>query len=478
MIATELHNQPEEHYVSSTAVRTLFSRELSNMYRLEVPLYGDLIDLISDVNTNVLHANPQLKAQLEVSNQTQRLDLERHGAIRLGSPEEMKMMARFLRIMGMYPVGYYDLAEAKLPVHATCFRTLDSASLAENPFRLFVSLLRPSLLPETLREKTREIVSGRKIFVQGAIRLIEMAEENQLQLTGDQAQEFVTLGINTFRWHASSVVTMDTYKELDSAVPLLADIVCFRGPHVNHLTPRTLDIDEVQREMKARGFPTKAVIEGPPRRKCPILLRQTSFKALEERISFIEADGKAVQGAHTARFGEVEERGAALTPKGRALYDRIIKHCRSKDIGPSHEDAYRSAFADFPDDWQSLQREGLVWFRYIVTEPSEPRDRGALSSEMVERLEDNLPWFTSTGWLVYEPIVYEDFLPLSAAGIFASNLKTNGDIGHGCCAQRGSNSKEELQRTLDGQIEDEMANYAQLQLESLTECKATLRALL
>lgn len=448
------------------------------MYRLEVPLYGDLIDLISDVNSKILHEDLQLKAQLEAGDQIQRLNLERHGAIRLGSPEELKMMARFLRIMGMYPVGYYDLAEANLPVHATCFRTLDSASLAENPFRLFVSLLRPSLLPETLREKTREIVSRRKIFDRRVIELIEMAEKNSLQLTYDHALEFVIQGINTFKWHASSVVALDTYKELDSAVALLADIVCFRGPHVNHLTPRTLDIDEVQKQMKSRGFPTKDVIEGPPRRKCPILLRQTSFKALEERINFTEADGKAVQGAHTARFGEVEERGAALTLKGRAFYDRIIKQCRSKGIDPSHGDAYRSAFAKFPDDWRSLQQEGLVWFRYTVTEQSERKSPEGLSSAMVEHMEDNVPWFVGARWLRYEPIVYEDFLPLSAAGIFESNPKANGDVHHEACVEKDSDSQEELQRILDNQIEDEMANYAQLQRDSLAECKATLRTLL
>ena len=32
------------------------------------------------------------------------------------------------------------------------------------------------------------------------------------------------------------------------------------------------------------------------------------------------------------------------------------------------------------------------------------------------------------GWLVAEPIVYEDFLPRSAAGIFASNLSDRGEV--------------------------------------------------
>jgi hypothetical protein len=48
-------------------------------------------------------------------------------------------------------------------------------------------------------------------------------------------------------------------------------------------------------------------------RRCPILLRQTSFKAISERIRFKHTG--SVSG-HRARFGEIESRGVALTPKG------------------------------------------------------------------------------------------------------------------------------------------------------------------
>lgn len=44
--------------------------------------------------------------------------------------------------------------------------------------------------------------------------------------------------------------------------------------------------------MPQRGINPKAVVEGPPTRNCPILLRQTSFKALEEEVSFIGDNGE------------------------------------------------------------------------------------------------------------------------------------------------------------------------------------------
>ena len=58
--------------------------------------------------------------------------------------------------------------------------------------------------------------------------------------------------------------------------------------------------------MQAHGLEAKAQIEGPPRRSCAILLRQTSFKALSEAVRFGDQ-----AGAHTARFGEIEQRGVA-----------------------------------------------------------------------------------------------------------------------------------------------------------------------
>lgn len=91
------------------------------------------------------------------------------------------------------------------------------------------------------------------------------------------------------------------------------------------MTPRTLDIDTIQLGMPVKGIAPKAVVEGPPTRRHPILLRQTSFKALREKVIFGDQQG----GSHTARFGEIEQRGAALTPKGRQLYDQLLDATRA-----------------------------------------------------------------------------------------------------------------------------------------------------
>ena len=204
-----------------------------------------------------------------------------------------------------------------MPVHSTAFRPVSDAALLANPFRVFTSLLRLDLIAdEALRAQAAAILARRNIFTERALALIAQSEANG-GLTDAEADEFVGEALETFRWHSESTVDGATYDALHKAHRLIADVVCFKGPHINHLTPRTLDIDAAQAAMPARGMDAKDVVEGPPRRACPILLRQTSFKALKETVRF--AGDATGAGSHTARFGEIEQRGVALTRKGLSL---------------------------------------------------------------------------------------------------------------------------------------------------------------
>ena len=446
-------------------IRALFSRAMSAMYRDEVPAYGTLMELVRDVNADVLATAPDERARLEALGELERIDEERHGAIRLGTARELFTMRRLFAVMGMHPVGYYDLSVAGVPVHSTAFRPLDEASLRRNPFRVFTSLLRLELIEDrALAERAASILSDRSILTERAQELIALCEVRG-GLTEDQAEEFVAEAIETFRWRSDATVTAQTYTDLHETHRLIADVVSFRGPHINHLTPRTLDIDRVQELMPERGITPKAVIEGPPRRGADILLRQTSFKALEEPILFAGENG-GTAGTHTARFGEIEQRGVALTPKGRALYDETLAAVRAAaPIGAQGQgaDAYRSEldarFAEvFPDDLNALRREGLAFFRYRVGERAEVGAR----AESIEAL-------LASGALVADPQVYEDFLPVSAAGIFQSNLGTDAASAYSERANR-----EAFEEALGAQVADEMEIYAATERESL---QAALQAL-
>ncbi len=412
--------------MQSDAIRALFAQAMSAMYRAEVPQYGTLLDLTAAINRDVLREDPALSAAIGGIRGRERLDQERHGAIRLGTAAELGLMRRLFAVLGMVPVGYYDLSPAGVPVHSTAFRATDPSALRRSPFRLFTSLLRLDLIADrALRAQAEDILKRRTIVTSRALALIETFELEG-RLTEAQATEFVGEALHSFRWHPEAMVDQATYEALRSAHPLLADIVCFKGPHINHLTPRVLDIDQAQAAMRRYGLEAKPQIEGPPCRSCPILLRQTSFKALAEPVRFGSAEG-----SHTARFGEIEQRGAALTPAGRALYDQLLATGDPR------------AFDSFPDDHESLRRQNLAFYRY---EAVADVPLGAQSLEEALR----------AGSVRAEPILYEDFLPVSAAGIFRSNLS-----GGPAARTDGSPRQTLLEEALGCAVLDPFALYAQ-----------------
>jgi len=342
-------------------LRADFSQALSDMYRREVPAYGTLIDIVGRINAE---------------HEGIRSDGERHGAIRLGTAEELSLIRRVFAVLGLHPVGYYDLSVAGLPVHSTAFRPITSEGFNISPFRMFTSLLRLDMLPDGLREIAETALASRSILSSQGQELLERAERDG-GLNAKDGEAFIREAVAIFAWRKRAHVDLATYKALLAEHPLIADIVSFQGPHMNHLTPRVANIDAAQAMMAAEGLEIKDTIEGPPRRDVPILLRQTAFKALTEAVEFKTESGWET-AHHTARFGEIEQRGAALTPKGRALYDTCLS---------------RKDFSDFPDTTAELKEHALAYF-------------------------------DSAG----QALTYEDFLPVSAAGIFKSNLRDTEEI--------------------------------------------------
>ena len=454
--------------VSADVIRSRFSAAMSAMYRDEVPAYGTLMDLVGQVNAAVLAADPTEAARLAANDDLGRISEERHGAIRVGTAAELFTMRRLFAVMGMQPVGYYDLSEAGVPVHSTAFRPVGEAALKRNPFRVFTSLLRLDLIEDAgLRAEAAGILAERQIFTPGCLALIDKAEAEG-GLSDADASRFVAEALETFRWQPRANVSVEMYARLHDAHRLVADVVSFKGPHINHLTPRTLDIDAVQRLMPAHGITPKAVVEGPPTRRCPILLRQTSFKALQEAVDFRQGDGWAT-GSHTARFGEIEQRGVALTPRGRALYDKLLADTR-KVARPAADGAnaaeyvaaLEAGFAAFPDDWAAIRQQGLGYFTYSLTD-------AGLAAEGADTRDFEA--LVARGLIRFDPIVYEDFLPVSAAGIFQSNL------GDGAAQTFvASPNQQRFETDLGAAVLDEFAHYAAIETASRQACLRALSA--
>ncbi|MFC4066543.1 2-oxoadipate dioxygenase/decarboxylase [Actinoplanes subglobosus] len=402
-------------------LRAAFARRLSTMYGQEVPAYNTLVQVSEEVNRDVVGRDGDQAQRLGTID---RITAERHGAIRVGTPAELAQVARIFGALGMRPVGFYDLREAAksaVPVISTAFRPVDADELARNPFRVFTSMLTPAdprFFGPDLRSRLETFLAGRELFGPELLALADRAEAGH-GLPEDDAERFLELAVQAFEL-SPEPVDRAWYAELEAVSAVAADIGGVRSTHINHLTPRVLDIDDLYRRMTDRGIEMIDTIQGPPRWHGPdVLLRQTSFRALAEPRAMRETDGTVNTGALRVRFGEVEARGVALTPEGRSRYDELlteIDRTLAGTPGRSRADVAVEVWErGLPDTEAGLRERGLAYFTYTVN-PARPDGTPP----------ETLPDLVEQGWVTATPIVYEDFLPRSAAGIFQSNLSGEG----------------------------------------------------
>ena len=406
-------------------MRAAFAIALSEMYGQEVPAYNTLVDVSTEVNTDYMERIGETAERL---GSIQRVTAERHGAIRVGSPKEMSQVGRVYAAFGMYPVGFYDLRDASassVPVVSTAFRPIDADELAKNPFRVFTSMLAtddPRFFSADQQERLQEFIGARELFPEELLSLADKAAE-QSGLEDAEAARLLELATGAFKL-SDDPVDYAWYKELEEVSAVAADIGGVTSTHINHLTPRVLDIDDLYHRMENLGITMINEVQGPPAWDGPdILLRQTSFRALDEERVFQFEDGTVGAGELRVRFGEVEQRGIALTPKGRELYDQMLVETdrRLQKYGGVRTDVARQVWAEnLPNTERGLAEQDLAFFTYRVADGVSTQTLSGLPHHvsLAALLDDEI--------IVAEPIVYEDFLPRSAAGIFQSNLTSEG----------------------------------------------------
>ena len=503
---------------------TLFG-ELSSMFAKEVPMYDRSLAVNHVCNTTVCDLAARLHVGFAISpQQLNQTSGERHGAIRIGRPDEYRWITRYFAAFAMQPHNFYDMtnvgAKSK-PVIATAFR-----SVVKPEHRMFTSLLVTDYFDATTRARVEALLSTREVISASAKNLIEK-NETQGGLNAHDFNALVREGVDRiFKW-TGNARDHALYTELcDAGFKIAADIACFESHCLNHLTPNTFCMDlytasmkfcmgELQQgafreratttltrlcaaadhdwlllhfrhldhahvdlfaratvspsdiagmvetlvatlqlpqfalvNLKHAGF--KEFTEGPSQ-DTPILLRQDAYKALTEPVQFHNANANGnsnrnansnansnantnanatnsvVHATHTARFGEIEERGYATTPVGRELYDRCLEQAdAARDADPSlakrdfaaFEALYAKPFEPFPKTLPALLQQGLVYGHYSATAKGIAA-RGSILTRDIHQL-------VRLGFAQVQGLRYEDFLPVSAAGIFASNLNQMG----------------------------------------------------
>ncbi|NBX26441.1 MAG: VOC family protein [Planctomycetes bacterium] len=334
---------------------------------------------------------------------------------------------------------YQDLSGAgfKIAADIACFESHHLNHLTPNTLcmDLYVAAMK-----KCLGEMDEEAFEGRASVVLG--RLARVADRDWLRL----------------HFRHLSHAEIDAYQASQVTEAEIADIVTAL---VGTLRGEPFQLQE----LKHAGF--KDFTEGPSE-DTPVLLRQDAYRALTEIVRFIGRRGQVILAGHTARFGEIEERFYATTPRGRALYDRCLAEAdamRDRDPGlprrdpAAYETAYAKPFAAFPKTLPELLRQGLVYGRYAPT-PRGVAARGSLATWDIHALVDQ-------GFAQVEGLRYEDFLPVSAAGIFASNLNQYGT--RSTAAVRPTYSASQLEAIMGRPIIDAMQVSAAIEARSLLD---------
>jgi uncharacterized glyoxalase superfamily metalloenzyme YdcJ len=530
---------PHEH-VDKTAMQHRLFSELSRMYAQEVPMYDRSLLCNGICNRVVCDLVAKLHVGFAMSDeQLEKTSGERHGAIRIGRPDEYRWIGRFFAQFAMAPHNFYDMTNVgskSQPIIATAFR-----STLNPEHRVFTSLLMPNYYDDATRTRIEATLAGRQVFSERAKSLIEQGERDG-GLSWDDANALIREATTRiFKW-TGQARDHQLYLDLcSSGFKIAADIACFERHHLNHLTPNTfcmdlytaamkfclgelttdafkmrasraltrlaaiadrdyvhltfkhltyqqidalkagaitggdiakaidalvarLQHDDMQlAKLKHAGF--KDFTEGPSE-DTPILLRQDAYKALTEPVVFTNPDGSTVHATHTARFGEIEQRGYACTPKGRSLYDMCLAEAdAARDKDPkivwrdfaAYEALYAKPFAPFPKTLSGLLKGGFVYGTYTATEKGLASKSNIATTDLHELVE--------SGYASVEGLRYEDFLPVSAAGIFASNLNQYGTKS--TAAVRPVYKQADLEAILGTPIIDAASVYATIQARSV-----------
>ena len=173
--------------------------ELSSMFGREVPLYDRALLVNRATNEAACEVVSKLHRGFHVTpEQLERTSGERHGAIRIGRPDEYRWITRFFGCFAMEPHNFYDMTcvgSKSQPIIATAFR---SALRPEH--RVFTSLLMTDYFDPATRARIEALLARRSVFSDRAKQLIEKCERDG-GLSREDGEALVREGTERiFKW--------------------------------------------------------------------------------------------------------------------------------------------------------------------------------------------------------------------------------------------------------------------------------------
>ena len=124
------------HFVDRIVLQNRLFAELSRMFGIEVPLYDRALLVNRATNEAVCELLSKLHLGFHITvQQLERTSGERHGAIRIGRPDEYRWVSRYFGAFGMEPHNFYcmtALGPKSQPIIATAFRSVTRPELCSS----------------------------------------------------------------------------------------------------------------------------------------------------------------------------------------------------------------------------------------------------------------------------------------------------------------------------------------------------------
>ena len=473
------------------ATKKEISNGIKTLYEEEVPIHAVIQKVVDKVDTEFFQqvdTNPEYAKKAAGMTYDQNHDV-RHAAVRFALPEEMEFYTRCMNLMNLFPIGMYDLTGEGTPVKSIVYRPISEEDIKEDGFRSFTSMADPEAPTNYRNEAQKQMVYGlmekrreRHFKGEGCFtnRLFELVAKGETEgFTEVERKEFITEMVNIYRLNKVTAVNKQTYEELKALDATLADIF---GPelNLNHTTPHTKDNEKVHRlaseeinPLTGEKLVMNGTVYGP--KGVFILLEQSSCKAIDNELE--TTDGQKVK--LKTRFCEFETRGQAVTRTGREIYDTVLagimsevnhyKKLKKDEIlhsGREYEGKLRDEAeaeagklysklaherfpAAYPKTDEEMALQGMVYNKYEIDHDALAKADKTKIQHILDNIEKTQLKFTDdeshnqrvmaqemnplmeklveAGVAKRILIIYEDFLPASASGIFGSNKDKDGE---------------------------------------------------
>lgn len=424
-------------WVEPDEMRSKYIEMLTDQFQEKFLDYGVLSDLVRDINNITLIQNTALYEQLIQQRERHFFSQVLCAHYVLNNAEDLEWLRRIFAIIGLFPVGFYQLGSPDFPLPSTLFRPLQHEAIRRQPFRILLSVRNLTETQGISGMQPLERLASRTQLKGQFIEFIYKFEKYGM-LNAVEAQHFLTALMQYVHPECQSLSPQawmsETTQNLNPAR---------QNAFIGQMTLPCLNMEKATQLTRDLGLDPLDHLEAPSQRNYPIL---------SNKMSILLKSPHSSESAHRCQF-QIEQRGLALTAKGLKLVQGIFKHLvvelaqKTRTISQQRR-LINQAFKSLPDSDVTLYRQGLAYFRFCLNPDAMPVALGSYTKQ-------DVPQLLRHQVIQLVPIMFEDIVQPDLSQYAPALLEQH---------------KKQFEAGLGCPVHDPMPYYALWQEESLQRC--------